>query len=159
MSNKISDADARLALHSIEDQQRQVIAHIDMPRWYWWGVAVGWVALGVISDVANPWAAFVATLAFGAGHSVVAQHVLSGRHGSRHLSIHPSVVGRLVPLLMLGYLVVLTIVTVGLALLFDADGADHPGSIASCFAAIAVLLGGPNLMAVVRRRAEHNVGS
>jgi len=43
------------------------------------------------------------------------------------------------------------------ALLIDADGADHPATIAGVMAAIAVALGGPELMAAVRRRALRNV--
>jgi hypothetical protein len=59
--------------------------------------------------------------------------------------------------LVIGFLVGLVVLTVAAALLIDADGANHPATIAGVMAAIAVALGGPELMAAVRRRAERNV--
>ncbi len=153
MTNDISEAEARLALESIERRRMQIIAEIDIPGWYWWGLALGWVALGVITDLDVAWATLVATLAFGAIHSAVAQHVLSGRHGSRQLSVSRDVVSRHTPLLLLGCLVGLAAVTIGLALLANADGAGHPVTIASVVVAVAILCGGPTLMAAIRRRA------
>ena len=55
MANDITDAEARLALRSIEERRRQVIAEIDMPRWYWWGLALGWIGLGFVTDLGHPW--------------------------------------------------------------------------------------------------------
>jgi hypothetical protein len=154
MTNAITDADARSALTNIETRRRQIIAEIDIPRWYWWGVALGWVGLGVITDFGIAWLTFVATLTFGAVHSSVAQHVLSGRHGSRQLSVRSDVVDRRLPLLVFGGLIGLAAVTIVLAVLAHADGAEHPVTMASVVVAVAVLLGGPTLVAAVRRRAE-----
>ena len=158
MGNDVSDADARLALGEIEQRRRQVIAEIDMPRWYWWGVALGWVALGIVTDLGHPWATLAATFVFGAVHSSVAQHVFSGRHRSRQLSVHRDLVSRRVPMLMFGYLVALAAVTVGLGFLAAAVGAGHPVTLASVVVAVAILCGGPRLMAAVRRRSEQHVG-
>ena len=154
MSNDISDADARSALTNIETRRRQIIAEIDIPRWYWWGVGSGWVALGVITDFGIGWLTLVATFTFGAVHSSVAQHVLSGRHGSRQLSVRADVVDRRLPLLVFGCLIGLAAVTIVLAVLAHADGAEHPVTMASIVVAVAVLLGGPTLVAAVRRHAE-----
>jgi hypothetical protein len=93
MANDITDAEARLALRSIEERRRQVIAEIDMPRWYWWGLALGWIGLGFVTDLGHPWVTAAATLAFGAVHSGVASHVLSGRHRSPQLSVRADVAG------------------------------------------------------------------
>jgi hypothetical protein len=158
MTPETNDADARLALSSIDLRKRQVIAEIDMPWWYWWGVALGWVALGIVTDLRHPWATAGATLAFGAVHSAVAQRVLSGRHRSRQLSVRADMVNRQIPALVLSALVGLAVVTIAMAVLVSADGARHPVTIASVFVAVAVLLGGPNLMAAVRRRAEEKTG-
>jgi hypothetical protein len=153
MSDNITRDEARSALDSIHLSQREVIDQIDMPRWYWWGVAVGWLAVGVATDLGNPWVSGAATLVFGAAHAAVAQHVLSGRHRSRQLSVRRDVVSRHVPALVIASLVCLALLTTVLAIAFDADGADHPVTIASLFAAVVVLCGGPTLMAGVRRRA------
>jgi hypothetical protein len=154
MPNDITDDEARLALTSIETRRRQVIAEIDMPRWYWWGLALGWVVLGVITDSDRPWLIAVATLVFGAVHASVAHRVLSGRHRSPQLSVRADVVGHYVPAIVIGFLLGLAAVTVGLSLLAMADGAGHPVTMASVVVGVALVCGGPRLMAAVRRRAE-----
>ena len=47
MTNSIGEGDARSALSTVEYSRRQVIAEIDMPRWYWLGLAAGWIGLGL----------------------------------------------------------------------------------------------------------------
>ena len=159
MTNDITDAEARLALRSIEERRRQVIAEIDMPRWYWWGLALGWIGLGFVTDLGHPWVTAAATLAFGAVHSGVASHVLSGRHRSSQLSVRADVAGPSVAAVVIGFLLGLAAVTVALAVLAEADGAGHPVTAASIVVAVAVLFGGPTLMAAVRRRAERHSGA
>ena len=68
------------------------------------------------------------------------------------------VVSRHVRALIIGFLIALVAVTVGIALLADGLGAPQPVLIASIAVAIAVILGGPRLMAFVRRRAERSEG-
>jgi hypothetical protein len=92
MPQDISGSEAQLALSSIEHRRRQVIAEIDMPRWYWWGLAAGWIGLGILADLDHPWLTLAATLCFGAAHAMVASHVLSGRHRSAQLSVRADVV-------------------------------------------------------------------
>ena len=159
MTNDITDAEARLALRSIEERRREVIAEIDMPRWYWWGLALGWIGLGFVTDLGHPWVTAAATLAFGAVHSGVASHVLSGRHRSSQLSVRADVAGPSVAVVVIGFLLGLAAVTVALAVLAEADGAGHPVTAASIVVAVAVLFGGPTLMAAVRRRAERHSGA
>jgi hypothetical protein len=152
MTEDISEADARLALRSIDDQRRQVIAEIDLPRWYLWGLAGGWVLLGIASDSGNAWLTSGATLVFGAVHAAAAQHVFSGRHKSSRLSVRAGVVGRHLPAVLFGWLVGLTVMTVGIAFAVNADGADHASTIGAAFAAVAILCGGPTLMTSLRNR-------
>jgi DNA-binding transcriptional ArsR family regulator len=47
--------EARAALDSVDRGRRQVIDQIDLPRWYWFGLAFGWIALGFITDLKHPW--------------------------------------------------------------------------------------------------------
>ncbi len=156
MDHEITDTEARLALGTIEHRRSQVIAEIDLPRWYWWGVGLGWIGLGVITDLGYPWLTLAATFVFGAVHSAIAQRVVSGRHGSPQLSVRADVVSRRIPLFVIGFLLAMAGVTIVLALLADADGAGHPATIASVVVAVAIICGGPNLMAAVRRRAERD---
>ncbi len=154
MSTPISETEARFALSSIERRRLQVVAEINVPTWYWFAVAAGWVILGVIADYGPAWATIAATVLFGAAHSAIAPRVLSGRRGSPRLSISRDLVSRRIPMLVIGFLIAMTVATIALALLFNADGARHPATLASVVVALIVLTGGPALMARVRRQAE-----
>ena len=157
MPPDISNTEAQLALSSIEHRRRQVIAEIDMPRWYWWGLAAGWIGLGVLADLDHPWITLAVTLCFGAAHAWVASHVLSGRHRSQQLSVRADVVDPHIPALVIGFLLLMVAATVVLALVANADGARHPSIMASVVVGLGVALCGPALMAAVRRRLARRV--
>src|SRR5262245_25875448 len=120
MEQHITDTEARLALDSIEQRRRDVIAEIDVPRWYWWFLAAGWVGLGILADLDHPWVTLVATLCFGAVHASIAQRYLSGRRGSKHLSVRADVVDPHIPAIVIGFLLLMVGATVVLALLANA---------------------------------------
>jgi hypothetical protein len=157
MSTRIGESEASFALSSIEQRRRQVIAEINVPRWYWFALAAGWIALGVIADYAPPWAYIAGTVLFGAAHASIAPRVLSGRRASRELSVRGDLVGRRIPILIIGLLVVMVVLTVAIALLLHADGARHPATWASIVVAALLLVGGPALMGTVRRRAVRSL--
>lgn len=73
MNNEVTEAEARFALSSIEHRRQQVIAEIDVPPWYWFGVAGGWIVLGVLAEYGPAWATVAGTIVFGALHSAVAR--------------------------------------------------------------------------------------
>lgn len=156
MADHINPVEASHALDNIELRRRQIVAEIDVPAWYWWGLALGWLGLGLLTAFTNPWVVLVATLGFGAAHSAVATRVIDGRHRSSQLSVRSEVVNRHVPALVIGFLIALIGVTIGIALIADGLGAPQPGLIASVLVAIAALIGGPQLMTFVRRRAERS---
>lgn len=157
MSSEITESEARMALDSIQHRRQQVIAEIDVPRWYWWTMAGGWVGLGVLAEFGPAWATAIATFAFGAAHASVAPRVLSGRHGSSRLSVRGDLVGHRLPALVIGFLIVMTMATVALALVANADGARHAAIWASVVVAALVLVGGPGLVAGERRRAQQSL--
>jgi putative flippase GtrA len=154
MESHVSPLEARAALDTVEKGRMRVIDEIDLPGWYWWGVALGWIALGVLTDVAAPWIATVATFLYGAIHASVASRVLSGRHGSNRLSVRADVAGHETARFVIAGLVALAGVTIVAAVLAQADGAEHPVTMASILSAVIVLLGGPRLLELVRRRAR-----
>ena len=153
-SAPISETEARLALESIDQRRQQVLAEIDVPPLYWAVVAASWAVLGVLTDYGPAWAAVAATFVFGAVHSAVAPRVISGRRGSRLLSVRGELVSRRFPLIVIGFLIVMTAATVAIALLFNADGARHPAALAGGTVAVIVFVGGPAVMAALRRTAE-----
>ena len=157
MDSKVTEAEAQDALSAIDHRRQQVIAEIDVPSWYWVGLAGGWIVLGVLAEFGPAWATIAGTVAFGALHAAVAPRVLSGRHASTQVSVRSDLVSRRVPALVIGFLLLMTGVTVGLALIAHADGARHSALFASVIVAALVLIGGPRLMDVVRRRAERHL--
>lgn len=154
MTVSISESEAQFALSSIERRRQQVVAEINMPTWYWFLLAAGWVLLGVLADFGSAWATIVATLLFGAVHAGISPRVLSGRRASPQLSIRGDLVSLRLPVLVIGCLLVMTAATVGVALVLHADGARHAATWASVVVALLVLVGGPTLVSSVRHRAE-----
>jgi hypothetical protein len=154
MSRQMTEAEARAALATVEQSRQRVIDEIDMPRWYWWGLALGWIALAVIADLGYPWLTLVATFVFGAAHAMAFGRLQAGRRGTGQLSVRLETAGWYAPVVIIGSLLGLAAVTVAGALLAHADGAEHPVTVASIPVAVAILLGGPTLMAAIRRRAE-----
>jgi hypothetical protein len=146
-------AEARDALLDVERRRRRVIDEIDVPPWYWWMLAGGWVVLGVLGDLTPVAVSAVATLVFGAVHSAIAPRVLSGQHRSRRLTVRRELVDRRLPVYVFAGIIALVAVTVGVALALDADGAGHASIIAGAFVAVVIVLGGPRLTAAVRRRS------
>jgi hypothetical protein len=153
MTDYPTDADARLALHGVEQAQQRVIEQIGMPWWYWWGLAACWIGLGIAADIANPWVTLAATFTFAAVHSYVSSRLLAGRQKTSDLKVRADVAGRRAPALIFAFLVGLGVVTVAAALLAYWDGAEHPATMASVLVAVAILLGGPRLMAAIRTSA------
>jgi hypothetical protein len=152
-AGNVTPREARAALESIEHDRIRVVGQIDLPAWYWWGLAACWVGLGVLSDLGNVWVISVATLAFGAVHSAIAPRIVSGRHRTQRLSVRADLAGPQVPIMVFAALVVLVGVTIGLAFAAQADGARHPAVVASIVVALLILLGGPRLLGIARRRA------
>lgn len=145
-------SEAHFALHSIERRRQQVIAEINVPPWYWFFLAGGWVVLGVLADFAPGRATVAGTLLFGALQAGISRRVVSGRRGSPQLSIRSDFVTRRLPMLVIGFLLVMTAFTVAIALVLDADGARH-----AAIVALLVLVNGPAPVGSVRRHAEHAV--
>lgn len=157
MEHPVTPLEAHAALDAIERSRLRVIDEIDLPRWYWWSLALGWIVLGFVSDLGQQWITVGATLAFGAAHSTVAPRVLSGRHRTHDLSVRADIAGRQAPRLVISGLLLLVALTIAGSLAVSADGARHPATVASIVVAVIVLLGGPRLLAVVRHKATQAV--
>lgn len=152
--DNIAPDEARAALAAADRAQRQVAAEVGLPRGYWWAMAAGWIALGVIGAFGPWWLITIATLLFGAGHASLARRLLSGRMRTDRLQVSGAVAGRRIPALVVGMLVVLVAVTIGAAFALAADGAEHPGIWAAVLVAAIVGFGGPEILRVLRGRAH-----
>jgi hypothetical protein len=149
MQANVTAGDAQAALIAAESARAHVVDEIDMPQWYWWALAGGWIGLGVIADVGPPWLSVVATFVFSAAHATAFGRVAGGRK-SDQLMVSAATAGRTGTLAVLGCLIALGVLTVAAAVLVSADGANHPATIASVPVAIVIVLGGPVLMRIVR---------
>ncbi len=154
MEPRVTSLEARAALDAADRSRLRVINEIDVPAWYWWGLAVGWIGLGFITDLKHPWLTAAATLVFGAVQAGVAPRVASGRHRTRSLSVRAEIAGRHTGRLVILAVAALGALTVAAALAAGADDAHHPVTIASIFVAVTIVLGGPRLLAAIRRRAQ-----
>jgi hypothetical protein len=154
MESQVSPLEARVALDAVERGRLRVIDEIALPNWYLWGLALGWIALGLLNDLAAEWVSAVATFIFGAVHASVAPRVMSGRRRTRSLSVRADVAPPHLARLVIAALLALAGVTVAVSLALAADGASHPTTIASVFVALLIVLGGPRLLDVMRRRAR-----
>lgn len=153
-----TEAEARLALQGVELAQRRVIDRIGIPWWYWWGLALCWVAFGVLSDLGAPWwVVAIATLVFGAAHANVPHWLLAGRQQSGDVRVRAAVAGRRGRLLVAGFLLVLIAATIALAVGLDVDGAGHPSIWASAWVGSIIVIGGPRLMDATRGEAARRV--
>lgn len=159
MESPVSSLEARAALDTVQRGRQRVIDEIDLPAWYWWGLALGWIALGYLNDVGSDWVSGVATFAFGAAHASVAPRVISGRRRSRSLTVSADVAPPHLARIVIGGLIALAGVTVAGALAVEADGARHPVTIASVFVALLIVLGGPRLLATIRRRTAQRAAA
>ena len=147
----LSHDEAQMALDAVEHRHQQVLAEIDVPGWYWWFLAAGWVAVGAGAQFGGVWAVILSPILFGALHAALAQRALSGRYRTGNLSVRRDVAGHQVLFAAIAFVIALCVVTLGVALVAEADGARHPGMFASVVVALLVLAGGPRLMAALRR--------
>ena len=95
----------------------------------------------------------------GAAHASISSRVLTGRRGSSRLSVGGDMVNRSIPLVIVGFLVVMSVVTMVFALILNADGARNPAFVAGVVAGALVLTGGPCAMAFVRRHVERGMAA
>ena len=123
-----------------------MLDEVGLPAWYWWGLAIGWVGLGVIADVGPSWLTTVATLLFGAVHSSVAPRVVDGRNRTPSCASGGSWRAGTPPRSCSAAWSRWRAFTVAGALVLNADGARHPATITSVFVAILIVLGGPQLL-------------
>src|SRR5690242_20544993 len=108
--------EASAALAAVQHAQSTVAGEVGLPRSYWWGMGVAWVAFGAVAELGNAWLTTVLTVGFGIGHSVVASRMLDGRRRTAQLRVSADTAGRRTPLAVITMLIALVALTVVTAL-------------------------------------------
>ncbi|MFE9390113.1 hypothetical protein [Streptomyces sp. NPDC006784] len=139
------------AMAVVDRAQRQVAAEVGLPRIYWWGMAAGWLALGLIDQFGPAWLTVVATVGFGMGHSAFAARLLSGRRRTGRLQVSAAVAGRRVPFVVVGMLLGLVGVTILASMALKADGTGHPAVWSAALTALVTGFGGPEILRTLLR--------
>jgi hypothetical protein len=154
--NDVKPGEADQALALIEQQRTNIIGEVDAPRWYWWCLAIAWIGLGTIVDLKRPVLTASSVVAFLVASTFVSRSVSPGRRRSRRISVRLDVIGRQGAITVIAALVAMIAATIGGALLAEADGARHPVTTASVPVAVAIVLGGRAMLALVRARARRH---
>ncbi|MET8797637.1 hypothetical protein ABZV91_14510 [Nocardia sp. NPDC004568] len=149
--DNVAPDQARAALDTVEQARRRVAQEVGLPRGYWWAMAAGWITLCVIGDLGPQWLVVAATLIFGAGHAVIASRLLNGRRRTEQVRVSAAVAGRRTPFVVVGMLFALVALTLGVAMVLNADGDHHPGIGAGVLVAAIIGFGGPEILRVLRR--------
>ena|SRR5947209_4092992 len=140
--------EAESGLADIRAAQQLLIDRVAIPAWYWWGVAVLTVLLGLVVDRGSRTEVALAAVVFalvvagatgwvivGGGRVQVSRSLLAGEGAVRIVAFVGLVVG--------------VSLAVGFAL--RAAGAAYPATAATLVAAVCLAVGGPLLMRGLRR--------
>lgn len=150
----VTPEEARAALAAADAGHQAVADQVGAPAWYWWGLAVSWVALGLIVSLEIWWLTAIATLAFGAAHAQAFARVAGGRRRTGLVAVRREVAGQHTMLHTWLLLVALVALTIAFALVLDADGAAHPAILASVLPAAIIVTAGPALVRWSARRGD-----
>jgi hypothetical protein len=150
----IDPEEARRELEAADRAHRQVSEEVGLPVQYWWGLAAGWLMLGVLATFTPWWLAAVGTILFGAGHAVLASQFLSGRRRTSRIQVSHEVTGVKNAIMVVGILLILVALTISFALVLDAQDVGMPALWSALVVAVITGVGGPEILKTVRRWAR-----
>jgi hypothetical protein len=142
MAESIDPDDAAEALASVGRRREQVIDVVSIPNWYWWVIAAGMVALGVVVDWRQPVAIAVTAAVFGVG--VVAASLWVGT-GAHRAQVHSDLLGPAGALLIVRFVAVVVIGSLAVAFVLAALGFSHAATVGMVVGGLALVIGGPRL--------------
>lgn len=136
--------EASAALAQIRDRQEQVIRAALIPRWYWWAIGAGMVAIGAAADTRRPVVlAVVIPIAALCVAALTVAVILGAGRGARIKS--DEMLGERGALLIISFVFLIDGLTIGGAFGLRALGAPDPATIATAVGALLLILRGPAL--------------
>ena len=142
------DSEAAAALAEIDLSQERVIDSVLVPRWYWWLVGLGMVAVGASADTARTTLIVVVAVAYALTVAAASVWFIGGRRQAR---VHPELLGQPGALAIVAFVWLVVGGSLGLAFGLRSLGFGYPATAATVVGGLAVIVGGPALMAVLRR--------
>jgi hypothetical protein len=158
MGESLRPDEATRALSEIGQRQEQVIEQATIPDWYWRVVAVLMVILAAATDTRRP-----AVVASGVIVFVIGMLIATGRvalHPQRRARVRNTLLGPAGVLAILGFVALVLLVSLPVALVLQANGYGHPATFGVLAGAVVMAVGGPILGRYLRRTMlAHRVGA
>ena len=147
--NRMETSGAAGELEAIKRSQAGVIDAVLVPRWYWWVVGVLLVPLGVAADSHQRVATAVIAVVVALIIAAVSVAMITGAY--RGARIHPATLGTAGALYIVGFITLVVGASLVVAFSLQAGHGPFPGTIGTLVAAALLIIGGPILMASLRR--------
>ena len=146
---RLESSDAAQELAEIEKRQAGVIDAVLVPRWYWWVVGFLLVPIGLAADSHQRTATAVVAVLMALVIAGISVWMISGAY--RGARINPATLGGPGALYIVGFVWLVVGVSLVVAFGLQAAGIAYPGTIGTVLAAVMLIVGGPVLMARLRR--------
>ena len=137
-------------------RREQVIEGTLVPSWYWWVVGILAVGLGVGMDSRDQAINEATAGIFAVGVSMLTVWIAFG--GRRHVKVHDRLLGARGAGLIVGFVGLVVVGTLGLAFALQAADVPVAGTVATLACAIALIVGGPVLMRRLREMMRRQAG-
>jgi hypothetical protein len=142
-------AKAMDALSEVKRRQNQVIERALVPGWYWWAVAAPTVGLGAVVDTHNAAAITAAAVGFAIGISALTAWIAFG--GRSRVKVHDELLGAEGAGAIVAFVGLVVAGSIGIGLALQAANVGYPGTLSTLVCAVALVVGGPALMRLLRR--------
>ena len=143
----IPPVDAELALAEVQSRREQVVGDNVLPAWFWSGLGGLMLVFVAAVESQEPWAVAAGSTVYAVGLATLIVALVR----RTRVRIRPALLGARGGVAIAGF--TLCLVGVGLAVAFtvQALGVPWPATIGCVPVAVAMAVGGPRLMAYLRR--------
>ncbi|WP_229070329.1 hypothetical protein [Actinoplanes sp. DH11] len=143
----IPPVDAELALAEIHARRQQVVDTNLVPRWFWVSIAALMLLFVAAVETGAAWVLATGSVVYALGLSALILAMV--RHA--RVQVRPELIGLRGALAIAGFTLVLVAAGIGLGFALEAAGAPFPATLGCVPVCLGLALGGPRLMARLRR--------
>ena len=147
--NRLETSGAAAELEAIKRSQAAAIDAVLVPRWYWWVIGILMIPIGVATDAHQAVASVVISTVAPLIIAVVTVAMITG--GYRRARIHPATLRTAGAVRIVGFIALVLGASLVVAFSLEAGDGPFPGTIGTLVAAVLLIIGGPILMASLRR--------